>query len=72
MGREIFPKMWDTGKTASVLIAEMGGGQISDEGVIQEWVKDAIENNAAAASDVRSGVDRAIVSDHAANRHGLP
>ena len=60
--KEVFAKMWETGKPAEELVRELGLAQISDEGQVRQWVKDALAANPQAADDLKSGKERAIGS----------
>jgi len=60
--KEIFSKMWETGKDAQPLMDEMGLAQVSDEGQIKAWVQEALAANPKAAEDLRGGKERAAGS----------
>ena len=55
IGKEVFAQMYETGKTAEVIVQEKGLVQVSDAGAIHEFVRQAIENNPKQVEDYRSG-----------------
>jgi len=60
--RDVLKWMWETGKSASVVIAEQGFEQISDEGALGAIIDDVIGNNAKSVEDYLSGKERAIAA----------
>ena len=60
--KEVFAKMWETGKQVSSLIDDLGLSQVSDEAQVRAWVQEAMAANTKAAEDLRAGKDRAIGS----------
>jgi aspartyl-tRNA(Asn)/glutamyl-tRNA(Gln) amidotransferase subunit B len=60
--KDVFAKMWETGKSPASLVVDMGMAQVSDEGQILSWVKEALAANPKAAEDLKAGKDRAIGS----------
>lgn len=60
--KDVFAKMWETGKDPKALVAELGLSQVSDDKQIMEWVKEAIAANPKAAADVKGGKDAAVGS----------
>jgi aspartyl-tRNA(Asn)/glutamyl-tRNA(Gln) amidotransferase subunit B len=58
--KEIFAKMWETGRQPAELVSELGLSQVLDEGAVLEWVKKALADNPKAAEDLKGGKDRAI------------
>ncbi|MEK7388273.1 MAG: Asp-tRNA(Asn)/Glu-tRNA(Gln) amidotransferase subunit GatB [Elusimicrobiota bacterium] len=60
--KDIFSRMWDTGKDPKVLVEELGLSQISDDKQILEWVNQALAANSKAADDLRGGKAAAIGS----------
>ena len=58
--REVFEKMIETGKKASILVKEMGLSQVSDEGALLSIIKEVIDNNPQSVIDYKAGKDRAI------------
>ncbi len=60
--KEVFAKMWETGKDPKALVAELGLAQVSDDKQVMEWVKAALEANPKAAADLKGGKDAAIGS----------
>jgi aspartyl-tRNA(Asn)/glutamyl-tRNA(Gln) amidotransferase subunit B len=57
--KEVFAKMWETGKGVSSLIAELGLAQVSDEAAVMEWVTQALAANPKAVADLKAGNERA-------------
>ena len=60
--KDVFAKMWDTGKDPKSLVDELGLSQVSDDTQILEWVKQALAANPKAAADLKSGKEAAIGS----------
>lgn len=58
--KDVFAKMWETGKDPQALVAELGLSQVSDDAQVLEWVKAAVAANPKAAADLRSGKAAAI------------
>ncbi len=58
--KDVFAKMWETGKDPQALVSELGLSQVSDDGQILEWVRAAIAANPKAAADVKGGKDAAV------------
>jgi aspartyl-tRNA(Asn)/glutamyl-tRNA(Gln) amidotransferase subunit B len=58
--KDVFARMWETGKDPKALVAELGLSQVSDDKQIMEWVKEAVAANPKAAADVKSGKDVAV------------
>ncbi|MFI5348862.1 MAG: Asp-tRNA(Asn)/Glu-tRNA(Gln) amidotransferase subunit GatB [Elusimicrobiota bacterium] len=58
--KDVFAKMWETGKEPQALVTELGLSQVSDDKQIMEWVKEAVAANPKAAADVKSGKDAAV------------
>lgn len=55
MGKEVFDHMFKTGKSASELVKELGGGQISDASQLEAIITEAIASNPKQATDYRAG-----------------
>lgn len=55
MGKEIFPKMFETGKPAADLVKELGGGQISDVGQLEAAAAEIIAANPKQTADYKAG-----------------
>ncbi len=60
--KDVFARMWETGKDPQALVAELGLVQVSDDTQILEWVKTALAANEKAAADLRGGKEAAIGS----------
>jgi aspartyl-tRNA(Asn)/glutamyl-tRNA(Gln) amidotransferase subunit B len=58
--KDVFARMWETGKDPQALVAELGLSQVSDDKQIMEWVKAAVAANPKAAADVKGGKDAAV------------
>ncbi|MDD4003588.1 MAG: Asp-tRNA(Asn)/Glu-tRNA(Gln) amidotransferase subunit GatB [Elusimicrobiaceae bacterium] len=59
-GKEVFERMWATGKAAADIVAESGLAQVSDDGALRDWAKAAIAANPKAVEDLKSGNEKAI------------
>ena len=59
IAKEIFPRMWDTGKAPAELVAELGMTQVSDAEQVAAWVAEAAAENPKAAADLRAGLEKA-------------
>lgn len=59
-GKDVLLKMITTGKTAGDIIKEEGLQQISDDGALEAFVKQAIEANGAAIESYKSGKEAAL------------
>ena len=53
--KEIFSKVFETGRSPSELVQESGSTQISDEGLIRQKVLEVLANNAEVVSKYRGG-----------------
>ncbi len=62
LAKDLLSKMWETGKPAAVLVSELGLAQVSDDGQVRDWVRQALAANPQAAADLKGGKDRAIGS----------
>jgi aspartyl-tRNA(Asn)/glutamyl-tRNA(Gln) amidotransferase subunit B len=60
--KDVFAKMWETGKDPKALVADLGLTQVSDDKQVLEWVKAALEANPKAAADLKGGKEAAIGS----------
>ncbi len=60
--KDVFAKMWETGKDPKALVAELGLAQVSDDKQVMEWVKAALAANPKAAADLKGGKEAAIGS----------
>ncbi|MEK7233097.1 MAG: Asp-tRNA(Asn)/Glu-tRNA(Gln) amidotransferase subunit GatB [Elusimicrobiota bacterium] len=60
--KDVFVKMWETGKDPKALVDELGLSQVSDDKQVMEWVIEALAANPKAAADLRGGKDAAIGS----------
>ena len=55
MAKDVLVRMYESGKTAEEIVAEMGGSQVSDEAAIQEFVNRAIADNPKQLDQYRAG-----------------
>ncbi|MBI4248965.1 MAG: Asp-tRNA(Asn)/Glu-tRNA(Gln) amidotransferase GatCAB subunit B, partial [Elusimicrobia bacterium] len=62
MAKEVFGRMWSTGRAAGDIVAEAGLSQVSDDGLLRQWIETAIRENEKAAADVRGGKTRAVAA----------
>jgi aspartyl-tRNA(Asn)/glutamyl-tRNA(Gln) amidotransferase subunit B len=60
--KDVFARMWETGKDPKALVDELGLSQVSDDKQVMEWVKQALAANPKAAADIKGGKDAAIGS----------
>ncbi|MEQ1920701.1 MAG: Asp-tRNA(Asn)/Glu-tRNA(Gln) amidotransferase GatCAB subunit B, partial [Elusimicrobiota bacterium] len=60
--KDVFAKMWETGKGPKALVDELGLSQVSDDKQVMEWVLQALAANPKAAADLKGGKDAAIGS----------
>ncbi len=58
--KDVFAKMWETGKDPKALVDSLGLSQVSDDKQILEWVKQALAANPKAAADLKAGKQAAI------------
>ena len=58
--KDVFARMWETGKEPEALVSELGLSQVSDDAQIREWVGQAVAANPKAAADVKGGKDAAV------------
>ena len=55
IAKDVFAKMYDTGRSADAIVAAEGLSQNSDEGALLAIVRDVIAHNAEAAAQFRAG-----------------
>ena len=55
MAKDVLVRMYQSGKTAEEIVAEMGGSQVSDEAAIREFVNKAIVDNPKQLDQYRAG-----------------
>jgi aspartyl-tRNA(Asn)/glutamyl-tRNA(Gln) amidotransferase subunit B len=58
--RIVLEEMFDTGKSADVIVREKGLGQISDSQALEDAVDQAIGSNPQAVGDLRAGKEHAL------------
>ena len=56
--KDVFSKMWETGKEPAKLIEELGLRQVSDTSVIEKAIEEVIAANAAQVEQYRSGKEQ--------------
>jgi len=60
--KDVFARMWESGKSPKALVDELGLSQVSDDKQVMEWVRQALAANPKAAADLKGGKDAAIGS----------
>jgi aspartyl-tRNA(Asn)/glutamyl-tRNA(Gln) amidotransferase subunit B len=55
VGKDVFAKMYDSGRAADAIVAAEGLAQIGDEGALLAIVRDVVGRNAEAVSQYRAG-----------------
>ncbi|MDE2040485.1 MAG: Asp-tRNA(Asn)/Glu-tRNA(Gln) amidotransferase subunit GatB [Elusimicrobia bacterium] len=60
--KDVLARMWESGKPAAVLVAELGVSQVSDDAQLRDWIEQALRAQPQAAADLKSGKERAIGS----------
>lgn len=58
IAKDVFSKMWETGKAPAQLIDELGLQQVSDTSVIEKTVDDVIAANASQVEQYRAGKEQ--------------
>jgi len=58
--KELYADVRSSGKSPKALVAERGLAQVSDEGAVLEWVKQAVAANPKAVADVKAGKTQAV------------
>ena len=58
IAKDVFSKMWETGKAPAQLIDELGLQQVSDTGVIEKTVDDVIAANVSQVEQYRAGKEQ--------------
>ena len=59
-GKQVFEKMWETGKSANALVEELGLKQVNNDDELLSYVVAAIQNNPQSVADYKSGKLSAI------------
>ena len=59
-GKQVFEKMWETGKSANALVEELGLKQVNNDDELLSYVIAAIQNNPQSVADYKSGKLSAI------------
>ncbi|MBI5629824.1 MAG: Asp-tRNA(Asn)/Glu-tRNA(Gln) amidotransferase subunit GatB [Elusimicrobia bacterium] len=60
LAKDVFLKMWETGRDPKDLVRDLSLVQVTDEGQIRAWVREALAANPRAAEDLKGGKDKAI------------
>ena len=55
VGKDVFAKMYESGRTADAIVAAEGLAQIGDEGALLAIVRDIVGKNADAVAQYRAG-----------------
>jgi len=55
-----FAALWQTGGACAAVVQKLGLAQVSDEGQLRAWVREALAANPRAAADLKSGKERAL------------
>lgn len=58
IAKDVFAKMWETGKEPAKLIEELGLKQVSDTSVIEKAIEEVIATNSAQVEQYRSGKEQ--------------
>lgn len=58
IAKDVFAKVWESGKSPSDLVDELGLRQISDTGAIEESIDTILSQNADKVADYRSGKEQ--------------
>jgi aspartyl-tRNA(Asn)/glutamyl-tRNA(Gln) amidotransferase subunit B len=58
--KEVFAKAWETGEDPKALVEKLGLSQVSDEGQVLGWVREALAANSQAAQDIKNGKEQAV------------
>jgi len=58
--REVFDEIWTSGEEPAAVVEKRGMVQVSDEGQLETWAKDAIAANPKAVADYKKGNKAAI------------
>jgi len=59
-GRDVFDEIWKTGEAPAAVVEKRGMVQVSDEGQLEAWAKEAIAANPKAVADYQKGNKAAI------------
>lgn len=60
IAKQVFPAMWETGKSADVIVREKGLVQISDTGALEALAAKIIEANPQSVADFKAGKKKAV------------
>lgn len=58
IAKDVFPQMWDSGKSAADIVAEKGLKQVSDSGELVTFIAQVMEANPDKVSDYKGGNDK--------------
>jgi len=59
LAKDVFAKMWETGRPAADIVKESGLAIVSDEKQLAAWIDAALSENPKAAADIKAGKERA-------------
>lgn len=62
MAKGIFEKMWISKKSPAEIVQSSAMTQISDENLLRNWIKEAIDANPKAARDIKDGKQKATAA----------
>ncbi len=60
IAKQVFPEMWETGKTPAAIVEEKGLVQISDTGALEELAAKIIAANPQSVEDFKAGKKKAV------------
>lgn len=58
IAKDVFAKMWETGKTPTLLVEELGLRQISDTSIIEKTIDDLLMRDADKVAEYRQGKEQ--------------
>lgn len=58
MAKEVFEKLWETGRDPQDLVKEMGMSQITDEDAILKIVRGVLDNNLKSVAEYKAGKEK--------------
>lgn len=60
IAKDIFPEIWETGKSPKAIVAEKGLKQVSDTGAIEKIIDEMLAANESVVADYRGGKQNAF------------
>jgi len=58
IAKDVFAKMWESGKAPAALVDELGLRQISDTGAIESAIDELLARDAAKVAEYRAGKEQ--------------